>query len=111
MNCKDCKNYEPRTQEPVTRPGRVLLEDLRIGMVVRVHGTKRLWTLFVVKGVRRYLVKSLLLKCGLEPLEGPLDPVMIGLSPDVSGCWREGIWCEEVPEYKPNPNIKEKNED
>ena len=102
INCEMCKNYEPKVEEPAPHPGRIFMKDLRIGMVIRRHGTDHIRKLVVITGQGysiipgSHRVPALQLRAGFQPHEYIMDPAISGLCPQSGGDWREGAWCEEV---------------
>lgn len=99
MDCKTCRNYEPlEVERPINHPGRIFAEDLKIGMVIRRHGTMDERNLIVILGEREgYTVPSLQLLAGHKPWEQDMHLAAAGLKPyDGNGKWKVGAWCEEV---------------
>lgn len=100
MDCKDkCANYKAlEVERPADHPNRIFAEDLRVGMVIRRHGTYHGRKLIVILGeVEKYSVPSLQLLAGHKPCELGVCLTAAGLKPyDSNGEWKPGAWCEEV---------------
>lgn len=99
MDCKTCANYEPvKVEKPDDHPGRIFAEDLRVGMVIRRHGTYHGRKLIVILGeTEKYNVPTLQLLAGRKPCELGMHLTAAGLKPyDSNGKWKTGAWCEEV---------------
>lgn len=108
MDCKDkCANYKPiEVKRPTDHPNRIFAEDLRVGMVIRRHGTgyQRRLVVILDESARRFyhlrhgnFVPSLQLLAGYEPECRDLALAPSGLKPyDSDGSWDKGAWCEEV---------------
>ena len=109
MDCSNCANYKPKqAQEPEHHGERIFAEDLRVGMVIRRHGTGHERKLAVIIGEPDgAFVRALQLLAGYEPAEQDLALVASGLKPldragwhgseyHEVGWWQDGAWCEEV---------------